>query len=65
MRYLVAERKIGWTLLLFAFGICLFVQASVFARPVYLSEKGLLLLFAGMGLLAGSVLVAVRSVQKV
>ena len=65
MRRLVSERKLGLAVLLFVFGIILVSQASLFARSVLVSEKGLLLLVLGVGLILSSVFVAVRSVRNV
>ena len=65
MRYLVVERGLGLAILIFAFGILLFMQATLFARPVLVSEKDLLLLIASIGLIACSVWIAIHSIRKV
>jgi hypothetical protein len=65
MRQLVSERKIGLAVLIFVIGIFLASQASLFARPVLVSEKGLLLLILGFVFIVSSVFVAVRSGRKV
>jgi len=65
MRHLISERKIGLASLIFAIGIILVSKASLFVRPVLVSEKDLLLLILGIGLVLSSVFVAIRSVRKV
>jgi hypothetical protein len=65
MRYLVSERKLGLAILSFASAIFLVTKASLFVSPVLVSEKNLLLLILAIGLIAGSVYFAFRSVQKV
>jgi hypothetical protein len=65
MRHLVSERMIGLAVLIFVIGIFLVSQAFLFARPVLVSEKGLLLLILGIGLILSGVFVAVRSIRKV
>jgi hypothetical protein len=65
MRHLVPEKIIGLAVLTFVIGVILVSQTSLFARPVLVSEKGILLLMVGIGLIVSSVFVAVRSVRKV
>jgi hypothetical protein len=65
MHHFVSERMIGLAVLICVLGVILVWQTSLFVRPVLVSEKGLLLLIVGIGLIVSSVFVAVRSVRKV
>jgi hypothetical protein len=65
MRHLISERMIGLAVLICVIGVILISQAFLFARPVLVSEKGLLLLIVAIGLIVSNVFVAVRSVRKV
>ena len=65
MRYVISERKIALAVLIFAIGIILISQASLFASPVLVSEKSLLLIILGVALIVSSVLIGVRAVRKI
>jgi hypothetical protein len=65
MRHIVSERMIGLAILICIIGLILISQASLFTHPVLVSEKDLLLLILGIGLIVSSVFVAVRSFKKV
>jgi Na+/proline symporter len=64
MRYSVSEKKLGVAVFSFVLGIYIIAKATLFATPVTVSEKGLLLVMLAIELIIGSVLVAVRSVRK-
>jgi hypothetical protein len=65
MRYLISEKKLGLAIVVFVTGVFLASKASLFARPVLVSEKGLLILLLSIGLIVCSLFVAVHSFRKI
>ena len=65
MRYLVSEFRVLLSILSLALGIFLITKTALFADPVLVSEKGLLLLVLSLGLLVCGGFLAIRSVRKV
>jgi hypothetical protein len=65
MPHLVSEKWIGFAVLLIASGFFLIIEVSVFPTPVVLSEKGLLLTIAGIGLAIAGLAVGRRAIKTV
>ena len=65
MRYLVSEKKLLLALLFIGLGIFLLIQTTLFAAPVLLSEKGLLLTALAVALFVLGFLQGTKAIRRV
>jgi uncharacterized membrane protein YiaA len=65
MRYLVSEKKMLLALLFIGVGIFLLAQLTLFAAPVHLSEKGLLLGILALCLFVIGFILAAKAIRQV
>lgn len=65
MRYFVSEKKMLLALLLIGAGIVLLTQMTLFAMPVVISEKGLLLGALALVLFISGFIQAAKGIRKV
>jgi hypothetical protein len=65
MRYLVSEKKMLLAFLFIGVGIFLLTQLTLFATPVHISEKGLLMGALALSLFVIGFIVVAKAIRQV